>query len=229
MTICAVTFDIYSALYDTPAGLAAALAALFRHRGLSYDPLPVARAWREAHREYLLLVNSFDREPASNRRAIEATARYALRSLQPPPTPKEERVLVRAWECLPPWSESAAVLSQVRRRPLTVAALSNGDRGMLEALTAALPIKFDQIISTEGGKFKPHPSVYLKALEILEVRAEELLHVAGSATDAMGATAASIRTVWVNRAGGVVLDARFAPAHETRDLWGVLSLLPADG
>jgi 2-haloacid dehalogenase len=229
MTIRAVTFDVYSALYDTPAGLAPALASLFRHRRLSQDPLQVARAWREAHREYLFLANSLDREPASNRRAIEASARHALRSLQPPLTPEEERALVRAWEHLPPWPEAAAVLSEVRRRPLTVAALSNGDRGMLEALTAALPVRFDQIISTEGGKFKPHPSVYLKALEVLGVRAEDLLHVAGSPTDAVGATAAGIPTVWVNRAGGAVLDARFAPAHETRDLWGVLPLLPPDG
>jgi 2-haloacid dehalogenase len=229
MTIRAVTFDVYSALYDTPAGLATALASLFRRRALSQDPLQVARAWREAHREYLLLANSLDREPASNRRAIEASARHALRSLQPPLTPEEERALVRAWERLPPWPEAAAVLSQVRRRPLTVAALSNGDRGMLEALTAPLPVRFDQIMSTEGGKFKPHPSVYLKALEVLGVRAEDLLHVAGSPTDAAGATAAGIPTVWVNRAEGAVLDARFAPAHETRDLWGVLSLLPPDG
>jgi 2-haloacid dehalogenase len=225
MTIHAVTFDIYSALYDTPAGLASALASLFRHRGLPHDPLPVARAWREAHREYLLLVNSLDRERASNRRAIEVTARYVLRSLQPPPTPEEERALVRAWEQLPPWPEAASVLSQVRRCPLTVAALSNGDRDMLKTLVSVLPVRFDQIISTEGGKFKPHPSVYLKALETLGVRAEDLLHVAGSSTDAVGATAAGIRTVWVNRAEGAVLDARFAPAHEMRDLRGVLSLL----
>jgi len=99
---------------------------------------------------------------------------------------------------------------------------------MLEALLTALPVRFDQIISTEGGKFKPHPSVYSKALEVLGMRAEDLLHVAGSPTDAMGATAAGLRTVWVNRAGGAVLDARFAPAHETGDLWGVLTLLPID-
>lgn len=84
---------------------------------------------------------------------------------------------------------------------------------------------FDAIISTEGGKFKPHPSTYRKALDVLGVRAEEILHVAGSGSDAVGATAFGLRTVWVNRAGDAVLDHRFAPAHEVSDLRRILPLL----
>ncbi len=229
MPIRAVTFDVYSALYDTPTGLAQALGPLFQRRGIAQDPLPVARVWRQAQMEYLLVANSLDRERASNRRAIAASARAALRSWSPALTPGEERALIEAWERLPAWPEAAAVLAQGRRRPLILATLSNGDRAMLEALLAPLPVKFDQIISTEGGKFKPHPSVYRKALDTLGVRAEDLLHVAGSSTDAMGATAAGIQTVWVNRAKGAVLDPRFAPAHEVADLWGVLPLLPGEG
>jgi 2-haloacid dehalogenase len=228
MPIRAVTFDVYSALYDTPAGLAQALGALFQGRGLAQDPLPAARAWRQAQMEYLLVANSLDREPASNRRAIAASARAALRSLSPGLTPGEERALIDAWEHLPAWPEAAAVLTQVRRRPLILATLSNGDRAMLRALLAALPVTFDQIVSTEGGKFKPHPSVYRKALDTLGVRAEDLVHVAGSATDAMGATAAGIQTIWVNRARGAVLDPHFAPAHEVGDLRGILPLLPGE-
>ena len=88
---------------------------------------------------------------------------------------------------------------------------------------------FDRIISTEGGKFKPHPSVYARALSALGVARDELLHVAGSATDAAGATAFGIRTVWVNRAGQLVADPRFAPAYDVRDLRGVLSILETAG
>ncbi|MBI3998572.1 MAG: HAD hydrolase-like protein, partial [Armatimonadetes bacterium] len=87
------------------------------------------------------------------------------------------------------------------------------------------PVPFDAIVSSEGGKFKPHPSAYQRALERLGVRAEDLLHVAGSPTDAMGATAFGIRTVWVNRAGDAVLDPRFAPAHEVTDLTGISALV----
>ncbi len=225
MALRAITFDVYSALFDTMTGLTEALRDLFQRRSHNEDPAAVARAWRQKHMEYLLVVNSLERERASNRRAIEASAGYVLRRLQPPVTPGELRALLGAWERLPPWPEAAEVLREVRRRPLILAALSNGDEGMLRALLTAVPVPFDAIISTEGGKFKPHPSVYQKALERLRVRPDELLHVAGSATDAVGATAAGIPTVWVNRTGDAVIDARLAPAHQTGDLRGVLPLI----
>ncbi len=226
MALRAITFDVYSALFDTVAGLTAALRDLFTRRGLDEDPAAAARAWRQKHMEYLLMVNSLARERASNRQAIEAVARHVLRRLNPPVTPDELRALAGAWERLPPWPEAAEVLREVRRRPLVLGTLSNGDADMLRTLLAILPVRFDEIISTEGGKFKPHPSVYQKALERLRVRPDELLHVAGSATDAVGATAAGIPTVWVNRTGDAVVDGRFAPAHQAADLKGVLTLLP---
>jgi len=118
------------------------------------------------------------------------------------------------------------VLEEVRRRGFGLATLSNGDEDMLRRLVAAtLPVPFDQVISTEGGRFKPHPSAYQRALEILRVQRDELLHVAGGAPDAMGATAFGIRTVWVNRAADAVVDSRYAPAYQVGDLRGVLEVL----
>lgn len=223
----AVTFDVYSALYDTPRGLAAALGALLEQRGVGGDPLAVSRVWRTKQREYLLIANSLDREPASNRKAIEASAWYALRSLDPPLSAEEVGALVDAWEDLPPWPEAVEVLEEVRRRGLVLATLSNGDEDMLRALVANLGVSFDRVISTEGGKFKPHPSAYRRALEALGVRREEWLHVAGGAPDAAGATAAGIRTVWVNRQADAVIDSRYSPAHQVTDLRAILPLLGA--
>jgi 2-haloacid dehalogenase len=226
MGLRVVTFDVYAALYDIVAGLTAAVGDLFRRRGLAQDPAPVARTWRQKHMEYLLVANALEREPASNRRAIELTARWVLRALDPPLTDTDLAALVAAWTRLPPWPEAIEVLAAVRRRPLRLATLSNGDADMQRALLAAtLPVAFDDVISTEGGRFKPHPSVYARALAHLGVDADAVLHVAGSPTDAMGATAAGIRTVWVNRTGDAVLDPRLAPAAEVADLRGILPLL----
>lgn len=227
MKIRAVTLDVYAALFDTPGSLARVLEELFRRRSVLEDPHRVARTWREKHRESLLVANSLEREPASNRRAIEAAVRYALRGLTPPLTAEEARTLVGAWEHLRPWPEVAEVLQAMRERPLILAVLSNGDREMLQALLTTLPVAFDHVVSTEGGRFKPHPSVYSKALDTMGVRAEELLHVAGSATDAMGATAVGIRTIWVNRSDDAVIDPRFSPAHEVADLREALTVIEA--
>jgi len=175
--------------------------------------------------EYLLVANSLDREPARNHTALTASAQRALRGLMPPPTADEIAGLISAWEQLPPWPEALPVLTQIRGRPLGLGTLSNGDMDMLQALLARLPVTFDQIISTEGGKFKPHPSVYAQALQRLGLGAHELLHVAGSGTDAAGATAVGIRTVWVNRAGDAVADPRFAPADDVRTLQDALAVI----
>ena len=227
MPVRAVTFDVYSAMYDTRTSLAQAVEAFLRRKGLTGDPVEIARSWRQKQREFLLIANSLDREPASNRRAIDASLRYALRHLVPTLTDAEVHELTAAWEDLPPWPEVVDVLRELRRRPLVLATLSNGDAAMLRALLARLPVPFDHILSSEGGRFKPHPSVYRKALETLGVSPAEWLHVAGSATDAMGATASGIRTLWVNRFDEVVDDPRFSPAHQAVDLRGVLNVLDA--
>ena len=228
MTIRAVTFDVYSALFDTLAGLADALAQPLRRRGVDSNPRPLARAWRQKHMESLLIATALGQDPPTNRRAIEQSAAYALRTLEPPLGADELTRLGDAWEHLPPWPEAADVLHAVRTRRLLLATLSNGDGGMLHTLLTRLPTRFDHVISTEGGPFKPHPSVYAKALRVLAVTAEELLHVAGSPTDAMGATAAGIRTLWINRGGDAVVDPRFAPAHEGTDLRAVLRVLDTE-
>lgn len=224
MRIRAVTFDVYSALFDTVRGLEAALEPLFRARG-SADAAAAAQRWRQYHVEYLLVANSLDREPARNRTALTASAQRTLRGLTPPPTADEITGLISTWEMLPPWQDAVPVLTQIRRRSVLLGTLSNGDMDMQRALLARLPVTFDQIISTEGGKFKPHPSVYAQALERLGLDAHELLHVAGSGTDAAGATAVGIRTVWVNRAGDAVADPRFAPADDVRTLQEALAVI----
>lgn len=225
MAIRAITFDVYSALFDTVSSLTEALREFFKSRGIVGDAEQAGRTWRAKQREYLLIANSLDREPALNRRAIEAGARFALRELSPPLTADELRRLVASWERLPPWPEVAGVLAEIRQRTYVMATLSNGDEAMQRRLLAQIPVRFDHIISTEGGKFKPHPSAYQKALAVLGVRKEDLLHVAGSSTDALGATVFGIRTVWVNRTGDAVLDPRFAPSDEVTNLTALLGIL----
>ncbi len=155
MPIRAATFDVYAALFDTHRGLTSALAAFLQRRGVQADAAALARAWRAGQRHYLLVANSLELEPASNRRAIEAALHIALRPLGIRPRPEEVEELLIAWERLPPWPEAVAVLEAVRRRPLLLATLSNGDEGMLRRLLDTLPVRFDAIASTEGGRFKP--------------------------------------------------------------------------
>ncbi len=227
MTLRAVTLDVYSALVDTVGGLQAALEEVLARRGQRERARELAVQWRSRHMTYLLVATALDREPARNRTALAASVRQTLRGLDPPLRPAEEEFLVAAWERLPPWPETGEVLRALRARPVRLGVLSNGDADMLTSLLARMPVAVDVVVSTEGGKFKPHPSAYDRAVTRMGVQRRELLHVAGSATDAAGATAAGIPTVWVNRTGDAVFDPRFVPAWEVGDLRGVLPVVDA--
>lgn len=225
MVIRAITFDVYSALFDTLSGLTGALAHLLRRRGAPGDPQTLARSWRAKHMEYLLLATALG-EASTNRQAIERSAAHTLRGVIGAPLGADEFAqLTSAWEALPPWPEAVGVLQTVRSRSVVLGALSNGDEDMLHALLRLLPVPFDHVISTGGGPFKPHRAVYEKALRTLGVPSEEILHVAGSPTDAMGATAAGIRTLWVNRAADAVVEPTLRPAYEGPTLRSVLEIL----
>lgn len=221
----AVTFDIYTAVFDTAGSIAAVLETYLGQRGLKEDATAMARVWRQKHFDFLLLANSIEREPASNRRAIHEAARYALRHVRPAPNEVDLAELTSSWERLTPWPDALEVLAEVRRQPVVLGALSNGDEDMLQALLATLPVKFDVVVSTEGSKFKPHPSVYARALDLCGASRDNFVHIAGSVNDAMGATAAGIETIWTNRTGDAALDSRFAPAHEVKDLRSAVAVL----
>ena len=61
---------------------------------------------------------------------------------------------------------------------------------------------FDAVVTAEeAGFYKPHAAAYGKVLEVLGVRPEEALFVAGSAADVPGAAAVGMRVVWHNRVG----------------------------
>src|SRR5690606_10746794 len=68
---------------------------------------------------------------------------------------------------LSPFPEVPAVLERLRHAGLTVAVLSNGTPAMLDAMIrhAGLAPLIDPVVSVEEvGAYKPHPSVYARAV-----------------------------------------------------------------
>ena len=106
MAVRAVTFDVYSALFDTLGGLADAITQILRWRGTEGNPRPLARAWRQKHMEYLLVATALGADASTNRRAIEQSALHTFRILNPPLGTEELERLTSAWEHLPPWPEA---------------------------------------------------------------------------------------------------------------------------
>ncbi len=220
-----ITFDVYSALFDLETSLGPRLA-----RALETPEEERARTllreWRRLQLEYTLIATLLQQGHPSfrvvTRRALDTALHRVGISL-----PDEARAsLVQAWDELTPWPEASEVLRALRARGYPIAVLSNGDEAMLRAVTRGLGVPFDHVFAADrAGVYKPHPRIYRQPLEALGLRGEEVLHVAGSARDVMGARAAGLYCAWVNRTGDRVLDPTYAANYECRDLHGVLDVV----
>ena len=134
--------------------------------------------------------------------------------------------LIMAWDRLAPWPEADNVVAAVKHKGYATAILSNGDQDMLEAVASKFDAGFDHILSSEkSGKYKPHPAVYALPEIELGIAKKDVLHIAGSPNDVLGAVHAGVACLWSNRNGDCLLDPAFPPLAEVGDLTGILDML----
>ena len=218
-----VSFDVYTALADVEGSL---VPTVRQASPPHLDSLDLVRTWRRKQLEYALISNSLDRGRVPfgtiTRRALD----YALDRAKVVLSEAALQDLVAAWDQLQLWPEAESVLTEIAARGYRIGLLSNGDETMLRALARHWPIRFDDVFASDQARYyKPHPSVYALPLEALGLAADQMLHVAGSATDVMGAKSAGLRCVWSNRGHDRLLDQRLAPDYEVEDLRGLLPIL----
>ncbi len=219
-----VTFDVYAALFDLEGSMVPEVRAVLP--SAEVDPVAFFRLWRTKQLEFALLSNSLGRGHFKFQYLTERALEYALKRYNLE-LPAETRTrLVAAWNRLRPWPEAGDVLAGVKARGCLTALLSNGDEAMLRELAAALPVPVDHIFAADqAGFYKPHPAIYELPLKTLGLDRSEVLHVAGSASDVMGARSFGLPCAWSNRARDFVLEPALGPDFEFPDLNGVLTLL----
>jgi len=230
-----VTFDAYTALVDCQRGLAAALQAVIPdvEEPQTGSPPPreprsavLARTWRAKQLEYAQISNSLAGERIPFRVVTRRALDYTLACAGLGVGDALRVALEGAWDELPPWPEAKGTLSQLAARGYRLAILSNGDGEMLHALTRGWGLPLELLGCDQAGHYKPHPSVYALPEKILGVPTMQVLHVAGSGNDVLGAKLAGLRCAWSNRAGDRVIDPSVRADHEMRDLSGLLEVLP---
>jgi 2-haloacid dehalogenase len=218
-----VTFDVYAALFDLEGSMVPEVRAVLPPE---VDPVGLFRLWRSKQLEFALISNSLGRGHLKFKYLTERALEYALKrhNLELPADTRAS--LVAAWNRLRPWPEAGEVLAGVRARGCLTALLSNGDEAMLRELAATLPVPVDHIFAADqAGFYKPHPAIYELPLKVLGLDRSEVLHVAGSASDVMGARSFGLPCAWSNRGRDYVLEPDLGPDFEFPDLTGVLSLL----
>jgi 2-haloacid dehalogenase len=202
----ALVFDAYGTLFDVHS-VVAECETLFPGKGA-----PLSQLWRGKQLEYTWLRSLMGRyaDFSAITRAALTTACSMLRLELGEAAAKQ---LMDAYLALKAFPDVVDTLGRLHGRKLAI--LSNGSPAMLNAVVrhAGLDQLLDAVLSVDTLRiFKPHPSVYAYAAEILQAPAGAIGFVSSNFWDVAGATSFGFRTFWINRAGAAPDDLGYQPA-----------------
>ncbi len=190
----AVAFDLLTALLDSWS----------LWRAVAKDAA-VGVAWRT---EALRLMAAAGDYRAYDRIVLEAAAGVGLAEMA-------ARELLARWGELEPWPDVRPVLARLR---IPLAIVTNCSQVLAEQAAGRVGASFGVVVSAErAGAYKPDPRPYRRALEELGRPAPDVLFVAGSPHDVVGAGRAGMPVYWANR-GNADLPAAARPRVVSPDL-----------
>jgi len=198
--IRALLFDVFGTVVDWRGSLVRELTAFGRSRGIKADWPGLADAWRAAYQPSMQRVLKGE----TGWRKLEVLQRHSLEEIclsrgLSGLTPSDLDQINRFWRRCRPWPDSVRGLTQLKRGRV-VAALSNGDVALLVEMAKRGRLPWDTVLSTELFRsFKPHPSTYLGACELLGLAPGEVMMCAAHNQDLAAARALGLRTAFIAR------------------------------
>jgi 2-haloacid dehalogenase len=222
--IKAIAFDLYGTLYDVHS-VVDRCDQQFPGRGREISAL-----WRQKQLEYTWLRSLMNRY-VTFEQATEDALRFTCRHLGLDLDDKTCKALSEAYLRLQPFPEVPGTLSELRRRGLKLAVLSNGSPHSIGAVVgnSGLRAEFDHLLSVDPVRvYKPDDRAYLLAEQAFHVSRSSILFVSSNAWDATGARYFGFPTCWINRSGGVFEEMGQTPDWQLRGLDGLLPLFDRD-
>ena len=136
--------------------------------------------------------------------------------------------LIDRWSELTPWAEAPGVVRALLDRGIVVGVATNSSIALATIAIGAVGVSIPVVVTAEeAGYYKPHPRPYRLALERLACDANDVLFVAGSASDVPGAAGVGMPVFWHNRMRLPAPDSRVAPLGVAGSLSPVLELVGA--
>jgi 2-haloacid dehalogenase len=213
--IRALMFDFYGTVVDIQEGLTDAMTRYLAEKGYADEPpTRLVTWWRRTHFENSMIDALLQREHTPYREIGHEAVDSTLERAGIDHTEQEVRDLVSRIERLDPFPDVIEALTRIKAHGLRLVVLSNGDpdmlaRGVPYSGTAGL---WDRVISVaEAGSFKPHRDTYVTAARLTGLEPSEILFVANHAFDCIGARAAGMATVFVDRRRRPFGNRRYPP------------------
>ena len=199
----ALVFDTFGTVVDWRTGVAREAAPFLDQYGSPrVDPAAFADAWRRRYSPAMEEVRSgrrpFTRLDVLHRENLDAVLpEFGIDPAQVPPATLD--ALNHAWHRLDPWPDSVAGLHRLRRG-FIIAPLSNGNIILMIDIAKRAGIPWDAILGGEVVRaYKPDPEAYIRTVDVLDMRPEEVGLIAAHNDDLAAARACGLKTVFVAR------------------------------
>lgn len=224
--IQALTFDLFGTVLDLGGSLTPHIAKFLQAKKAEIAPSRFWEQWRarqriEQYQDNILMLGHSGYLEAARRAFVYTLALHSL-----PASPEEIRNFMSAWQDLSPFPE---VLPALRRLKgiYRLVVLSNGEAAYLDYLVKQrVKWDFDEVISVEiVGAFKPHPGVYRRAAQILNLAVGECMMVSAHTFDLLGAKSCGFKAAYVNRYNLPEEDSPFQPDLRVKDFTELASAL----
>jgi 2-haloacid dehalogenase len=193
-----LAFDLYGTLVD-PIGISSELGRVLG----GSNGREAAGLWRLKQLEYSFRLTAMSRYE-DFRWVTSRALDFALASVGVRLPDEQTRRLVELYDHLQPFPDAAPALRALAGMGFELAVFSNGTPAMIGNCleNSGLAGFFGQRISVDEVRaFKPSPAAYQHAAERLSRPAGQIRLVTSNAFDSVGASAAGMRTAWVNRSG----------------------------
>ena len=224
-SFAALTFDCYGTLIDWEQGILGALAPLRQESKLELSDDDALERYAQA--ESRAQAGGYKRY----REVLAEVARELAAYLKVDLAPATEGFLAESIADWVPFGDTVESLAKLKDH-YRLAVISNIDDDLFALSASRLQVPFDNIITAEQVvSYKPSHNNFLRAIEVIGLPKEKILHVAQSLYhDIKPANELGLSNVWVNRRGakpgsGATHPATATPTLEVPDLATLVSLL----
>jgi len=196
----ALLFDVFGTVVDWRTSCIAELTAFGKARGLEADWVAVTDQWRGLYQPSMEAVRNGHRpwtilDQLHRESLLTLLDRHKIAAL----APHEIDHLVAIWHRLRPWPDVVEGLTRLKRRYI-IGTLSNGNVGLLTRMAKNAGLPWDVVLGAETAQaYKPLPQAYLRAAELLNLPAAEVMLVAAHNGDLAAAADCGLRTAFVAR------------------------------
>jgi 2-haloacid dehalogenase len=197
----AFIFDIFGTIVDWRSGVATVCEYHFKQKNIELCPHTFADAWRAKYQPAMEKIRSGNRgyfalDILHRENLDQLLAEHELTNSF---SETEKQKLNKAWEKLPPWSDSVEGLSDLKKVTI-IAPCSNGSISLMTRLAKFGNLPWDCILGAEiANNYKPNAEVYLKSVAAIGLNPDEVVMVAAHNSDLDAARNCGLQTAFIPR------------------------------